>query len=87
MKKSKRVLRAEKLRLVARHAVVNATALPAMQRAELFEGASLLLPKKEAAAARHAAFLIRESERHQASFVHLLFAENPEVQLAAKRKF
>jgi hypothetical protein len=65
----------ELLRLVARQAILTAPTLQPVLRAQLYEGASLVLPKREADAARDIAFLIREAEQQQASFAHLLFTD------------
>lgn len=62
----------ELLRLVAKRATRGIDQLPPNERADVYEGVSLILTGDEAAAAKLAAFSIRESERHQLQFQEIL---------------
>lgn len=60
------------IRLVVRHSVSALDLLPAGQRADLLEGAALLLDGEEADEASSAAHHIREGESAQLKFRELL---------------
>jgi hypothetical protein len=61
------------IRLVVRHSVSALDLLPTDQRADLLEGAALLLEGEEADEASAAAHHIRQAEAAQLKFRELLF--------------